>query len=208
MNERDLPQLLRALQWLNNGLAAEPLTTDRVNFYVEALSDLPLADVLEAVRMSARTMKFFPKPAELRELCQSQVRPEDAAENAWMRFRYALQRVPTYDSVDFQDPILHATVRAQFGGWPQCIEIQTNRMNFVHAEFVKLYTAFARTQNLSLEPLQGTMPRETPVVIPALARPSELAALPVSSTADNGPRDGRALPLAASLSQWPRSTTS
>lgn len=202
MTERDLPALLRALQWLNDGLAAEPLTADRLNFYAETLSDLPLADVMAAIQLAAKTCKFFPRPAEIRELCASQVTVDDAAENAWMRFRYALQRVSIYDSVDFGDPILHATIRAQFGGWPQCLEIQSNRMNFVHAEFVKLYTAFARTRNLSQEPLQGTLPRAEPVRIAAFARPSEIVALPASSEVDAEPRDGQTVPLSRALRSW------
>lgn len=206
MTERDIPSLLRALQWLNDGLVGEPLTTDRLNFYVATLDDLPLSMVLHAIQLAAKTCKFFPRPAEIRELCQSEVTPEDAAENAWMRFRYALQRVSIYDSVDFGDPILHATVRAQFGGWPQCLEIQSNRMNFVHAEFVKLYTAFARTRNLSTEPLQGVLPRPEPVVIAAFARPSEVAALSASEV-DAEPRDGEIVPLSRALRAWPPRTS-
>lgn len=48
-------------------LLGEPMTPTRLAGYVGACDDLDLADLAAALNDCARTCKFFPKPAEIRE---------------------------------------------------------------------------------------------------------------------------------------------
>lgn len=167
----DYADFVHALEYLAAGLRGD-ISADRIDFYFEMLRDLPLQDVIAALAVAGRTCEFFPAPATIRALASEDMAPADAAERAWERFRYALAHVSVYDTVDFADPVLHAVIRSLFGGWPQTIEIQSNRLSFVRIDFLKAYVAFAKTGGLVPEPLRGLMPGPGPVVVPSLAVPS------------------------------------
>jgi hypothetical protein len=93
----------------------EPLSATRIQTYFMALDDLPLEQIVGAMRTAHGQLRFFPKPVELRELLLGS--PEEQSEVAWSRARQAFQRgVGAYRPIDFEDPILHATVTA-IGGW-------------------------------------------------------------------------------------------
>ena len=133
------------------------------------LQDIPFENVAAAMQMAGRMCEFFPTPAKIREFASETMSASDAAERAWERFRYALQHVSVYETVDFGDPVLHAVIRSLFGGWPQTIEIQSNKLSFVRSDFLKSYVVFVKTGGLVPEPLIGLMPGPRPVAVPSLA---------------------------------------
>ena len=123
---------------------AEPVSQARYAGYFEVLKDLDLAVVLSAIRAAARTLKFFPKPAELRELAEGSI--DDLGAVAWTRLLLAIERVGTYQSVDFGDPILHAVI-VQMGGWGEMWRLERideRERGFKRMEFTRLYGAFSR----------------------------------------------------------------
>jgi hypothetical protein len=170
----DFSPFIDRLTYLATGLRAD-FTADRFDFYFEMLQDIPFENVCDAISTAGRVCEFFPTPAKLRELASETMSASDAAERAWERFRYALHHVPVYDTVDFGDPVLHAVIRSLFGGWPQTIEIQTNKLSFVRSDFLKSYVVFAKTGGLVPEPLLGLMPGPRPVVVPSLALRASLS---------------------------------
>lgn len=121
----------------------EQVSQVRTQLYFEALSGLTLDEVRVAVRAAIRGCRFFPKPAELIELLHGS--SEDQAETAWGRFLDALTHHGSYSSVDFGDPVLHAVIATQFGGWHETWKLKTDELRFAHVEFVKLYRAFRKT---------------------------------------------------------------
>ena len=136
----DLPQFIGALLGLGE-LFNETLSERRQEAYFSALSDLPMDRILGAITHAARACKFFPKPAELREFVNGS--SDDRAALAWTRFLRALTEVGTYQSVDFGDPALHATVEA-LGGWHEAWRIErldAKDQGFKRAEFCRLYGA-------------------------------------------------------------------
>src|SRR5262245_13750199 len=72
----------------------EALSDVRLEGYWKALDDLSINEIRSASRHAARTCKFFPKPAELREALMGT--PEDSGEIAWMRFLHAVREVGPY----------------------------------------------------------------------------------------------------------------
>jgi hypothetical protein len=56
-------------------------TLQRVEIYFRALAAWPIERIKDAVESAVRTLKFFPKPAELIELIEGS--PDDQAEQAW-----------------------------------------------------------------------------------------------------------------------------
>ena len=172
----DFEPFIERLTYLATGLRAE-LTADRYDFYFEMLQDIPFDEVVSALSMAGRTCEFFPTPARIRELASETMSASDAAERAWERFRYALAHVSVYETVDFGDPVLHAVIRSLFGGWPQTIEIQSNKLSFVRSDFLKSYVVFAKTGGLVPEPLLGLMPGPAPIAVPSLAMASSMRQL-------------------------------
>ena len=121
----------------------EPLSDVKLALYLEALDDLPERAVLWALREARRRLSWWPKPGQVRALLTGT--PEDRASVAWGRFLRALERVGTYESVDFADPALHATVEA-LGGWAEQWRVERltgKELDWKRAEFLRLYQSFA-----------------------------------------------------------------
>ena len=128
---------------LLGGLAeifGESVSEVRAEGYFAALEDLSLASVRGAVETAVRTARTFPKPADLREFAGG-----GPAELAWQRVLIAIEQVGTEASVDFGDPVLHATVEAM-GGWADAWRWERDddrEQRFRAAEFARLYRALA-----------------------------------------------------------------
>ena len=118
---------------------SEALSATRIHAYFIALEDLPLEQLVTAMRTAQGHLRFFPKPVELRELVHGS--PDERAEMAWTRVRQAFMHgLGGYRPIDFGEPILHATVDAM-GGWARFfylgfrgveeVEIVTTRKEFL-----------------------------------------------------------------------------
>ena len=172
----------------------DTLSEARTLGYFEALMDLPLDAVLAGLRHARRSTRFFPKPAEVRELVQGSV--EDRAREAWRCVLGALEHVGTYESVDFGDPLIHAAVEA-LGGWHQAWAWERAdgpELLGYERDFVSLYRLYAQ-RGLSRRPLvallgqhslhnrqvgaalRGQMPAETVIMLDAGGHPVERKAL-------------------------------
>jgi len=66
MIETDLPAFAESMAALGVTFGEE-ISFERGRLYFEALRDLPLEEVRQAVLAGIRRSKFFPRPAELRE---------------------------------------------------------------------------------------------------------------------------------------------
>ena len=62
----------------------ETLSKAKVLGYFDALADLTLDEARAAIRATARTCRFFPKPAELIEAVRGTA--DDHVERAWVRW--------------------------------------------------------------------------------------------------------------------------
>jgi hypothetical protein len=123
----------------------EALSPTRIEAYFLALAEYDLGAVRAALRQTIKTHKFFPKPAEIREVIEGGG-TEDRSVLAWSRFLRAVERVGTYQSVDFGDPVLHATVEAM-GGWTEQWKLERmdeRELGYKRAEFVRLYAALSK----------------------------------------------------------------
>lgn len=78
------------------------------------LNDLDIEDVERGARFALKTCKFFPRPAELRELAVGS--PDDAAETAWLEILSEVRRIGSY-GVPTLEPSAAIAVRAVWGTW-------------------------------------------------------------------------------------------
>ena len=96
---------------------------------------------------------YFPKPADIIALIEGS--PSDRASQAWAEVKEALERIGTYQSVRFRDPVINACINA-LGGWVRLGELDNQAIEFVGNEFRKLYRQFVRTGEIpEIEYLPG-----------------------------------------------------
>jgi hypothetical protein len=126
-------------------LFGELLSQAKIVLYIEAVDDLAADAVITALTELRKTSRFFPKPAEVRELACGSV--DEHAARAWSRFLRALECVGTYSTVTFEDPVIHAVIEAMVG-WDEAWRIERlsiQEKGFKRAEFVRLYMSFSRS---------------------------------------------------------------
>lgn len=105
------------------------------------LEGLTTEQIERSVALAVRTKKFFPSPAELRELA-GEVPSGERAVVAWDAFAQAVSKHGYYDSVDFDDPVINATIR-NLGGWQRVCQIDDPKEfeTFFRKDFERVYVA-------------------------------------------------------------------
>lgn len=122
--------------------------------YWHFLRDLPIEDFKRAVSEAGRTLRFFPKPVELRELAGAGIRAN--ALIAWDAVRAAMRRYGYTRGVDF-GPLVNAVVR-NMGGWKRLDETATADLDvWGKKEFERVYALLALQDPNALNgaPLRG-----------------------------------------------------
>lgn len=129
--------------------------------YWMALEDLPIESVAIAAKRALRECKFFPMAVELREM-SGEVSPADRAVLAWDAFQKAVHQHGYYDSVQFDDPAITATVRS-LGGWIRVCELPVDEFDkWLRKDFERVYASYCRSgvSPEALEHLPGFFEKE------------------------------------------------
>ncbi|HEY6875566.1 MAG TPA: hypothetical protein VI384_04330 [Candidatus Dormibacteraeota bacterium] len=122
--------------------------------YWQFLRDLELVAFLRAVDAAGKTLKWFPKPAELRDLAGAGTAL--AAAQAWEAVRGAMDKHDYTATVDFGVHV-NAVVRNLWGTWPAACARSLRDLTFDRARFETLYAEMAGKPNLRGAPLRGTL---------------------------------------------------
>lgn len=123
----------------------ETLSEIRIASYFETLKRFEIEPIKAALARAFQTCTYFPKPAELIAILEGT--PEDRAALAWARAERALARYGPYQSLDFQDPVLHRLIR-HYGGWEafaHLLRLPDRERGFQRTEFLALHAIFADT---------------------------------------------------------------
>lgn len=111
--------------------------------YWQVLEPFTDSDCRKAFEKSMRTAKFFPKPADLIDVLQG---PEsDRATEAWLKVDYAVRHVGHWESVKFDDPVIHSAIEAM-GGWEDLCAVENREMVWKRKEFENLYAITSKRQ--------------------------------------------------------------
>lgn len=86
-----------------------------IDVYFAGLADLPMEMIARAVAQAVRTLKFFPKVAELRELCEGS--QTERATRAWQLLMEAVDQGGHYNSLFVDDQALASAIRRTFSHW-------------------------------------------------------------------------------------------
>lgn len=141
--------------------------------YWPFLRDLDLTTFCAAVVAAGNTLKFFPRPAELRELAGAgeTAARKAAIATAWQAVRLAMDRFDYTSSVDF-GPLVNAIVR-NLGGWQYLCSRSLPDLVWDRKKFEELYEVFTMSRcELRGEPLSGYFGSEpVRIAIPGQAEP-------------------------------------
>jgi len=113
-----------------------------LRLWFNALEDFSIDQVADSIGLFMKNPDSNygkPKPNDLIRLMTGT--SADSASIAWSKFDKTLRMVGVYDSVCFDDPIIHKVIR-DMGGWISFGEKTDDEWPFVGNEFKALYKAY------------------------------------------------------------------
>lgn len=145
MEHNDRPRFATLMKAMGETFGNTIPSKEKVELYFRVLSDLPVETVETAVYNLIRDRKItstFPVPGEIRDALPGT--GESAAILALDKVERAAQRIGAYQSIIFDDPVIHATIDA-LGGWVHIAsEIPEHEWTWFKKDFLKTYQAMAK----------------------------------------------------------------
>lgn len=134
------------------------MSDDGVALWYAAFSDIPVAEFTQAVARFIREAgaKDFPTPGEIRKLCPSGMKDDDRSLAAYQIASRGARQWGGDRSVDFDDPLINATIR-RMGGWERFCEQAGD--TWKEREFRLQYQSVARTGTGDSSALPGMAAR-------------------------------------------------
>lgn len=129
--------------------------------YIAGLEGLTVEQIEAGVNRALKTCKFMPTPVEIRELA-GELKGQDRAVKAWGALELAVVLQGAYRSVDFDDPVINATVR-NLGGWERVCTTDAKEFDvFLRPKFLAAYASLyaAGVGEEESAPLQGIFDKE------------------------------------------------
>lgn len=124
-------------------LYSKNITKNVLTIYWEALKRYTIEDIRHALNVHVQNPdagQFLPKPADLIKILDGST--ETVALQAWSKVEKAIRSVGPYQSVVFDDPIIH-TVILDMGGWINLNNMMEDEVPFKAREFEKRYQGYA-----------------------------------------------------------------
>lgn len=90
--------------------------------------------------------QFAPKPADVVKVLQGT--RTDRARLAWSKLMDAMQRVGAYQSVCFDDPLIHAVVE-DLGGWMKLCRSDMEELSYTEHRFCEAYRAYVNRPDVA-----------------------------------------------------------
>jgi len=164
MTKEDKGQFLQILTGLSDLYGAE-LSKVSITLYWEALKDHRIDLISVAASEHVKHSQWMPKPSQFLDvLTKSDMNPEERATLAWGCVSRAAKSIGGYACVNFDDPIINATIRNQ-GGWSRiCTQPAEHFESFIRRQFIADYVVLcgASLSPEALLPLQGTFDKDNP----------------------------------------------
>ena len=141
MNNNDKKQFAGLMVGLSEVYDKE-ITQPLMQLYFESLKDYSIKEVSAAFTRHIKTPdsgRFFPKPADVIQMLEGSA--DDKALLAWSKVREAIERHGAYESIVFDDKIIHKVI-FELGGWLYLCECKESDISFKANEFMKRYRAY------------------------------------------------------------------
>jgi hypothetical protein len=141
MQADDIPKFTVMLLGIGE-LYRRPLSKFLTDIYWQSLKQFEWQDVEKAFQAHIHNPdcgQFFPKPADIVRWIEGT--GETRALQAWSKVEQAITQVGIYQSVAFDDPLIHAVLE-NMGGWIKLCSLTFEELPFRAHEFQKRYMGF------------------------------------------------------------------
>lgn len=131
----------------------KPVTELQLRIWWNALSKFDWLHVKQAFNkhvMTGGSGKYMPRPADIVEMIEGNA--DDRATIAWGVVLDTLLRIGTYESVVFDDPIIHMVIK-DMGGWIKVGEITEAELPFRAKDFAQRYKAYSKYPMTNVPPV-------------------------------------------------------
>ncbi|TDI18400.1 MAG: phosphohydrolase [Acidobacteria bacterium] len=155
MTDREKPEFMKLLMSTAD-LHGKELSTDVVELWWNSLKAFDLNQVRQAFSDHIQDPvkgEWMPKPANI--IAKLEGSPERSALLAWTEVEEAVSSVGRYETVQFTDPVINATIRA-LGGWISLCD-QNLDEPWMQKEFERRYLAYSEVGAGLNEPLPGLL---------------------------------------------------
>lgn len=160
MEPRDISKFTTMMAGIGE-LYGKDISAQLTDIYWRALKHYELQDVQRAFQVHVNNPdkgQFFPKPADVVRFIEGS--GETKALQAWAKVEKAMIQVGRYQSVVFDDPLIHAVIE-DMGGWIKLCAIKNEGLPFYANEFQKRYMGFVlKKPNLYPKYLCGASEQE------------------------------------------------
>ena len=135
-------------------LYGKELSPIAINLYYEVLKNYSNEQVNKAFNFVIRTNKYncLPKPAEVIEAIEG--KEDERAIVAWQGIIEAIRNYGYYQSIEFEDKIIHVCID-HLGGWMWLCGQTRDELKFIGKDFVRLYRTFEKHPRKASEKLIG-----------------------------------------------------
>ena len=145
MTNNDRPAFAALMKAMGETFGNTAPSKEKVELFFQAMSDLSIEQLKTAVLslINTRTItSTFPVPGEIRAALSG---GDKAAMIALDKAEKAASHIGAYDSVVFDDPVIHMVIDSM-GGWPKfCVPDDDQDWHWHQKEFKRLYDAFSKT---------------------------------------------------------------
>jgi hypothetical protein len=141
------------------------VTGDSLRLWLDSFQGMPLEAIESAIRRFNTESDQRPTPAAVRRYAGAAgLSDEQRAQAAWRVVRSTILRYGAYYRINFDDPIVHAAIRA-IGGWTQLCNTASEEMHWKAKAFVDAYVSVARSGIGEFQPLAGLLQTQQPVEV-------------------------------------------
>ncbi|MCK5609780.1 hypothetical protein KAR91_48360 [Candidatus Pacearchaeota archaeon] len=152
MKQTDLREFTGIMDDLAEMLGGD-MSPRKYELYFAALSDLDIQDIRTAANHIANTATFFPKPVDFRNAINGN--QDEAAIAAWGKVLKAKSKAGQYQSVKFDDPVIHSVIKLM-GGWGALCRLEGHDdEKWQRIDFEKTYRAMQGSNKDHPEYLPG-----------------------------------------------------
>lgn len=138
---------------------------DGLRMWLDAFNGMPIDAIELAIRRFNAESEVRPTPAGVRKFAGvAGLTDEQRAQAAWRVVRSTILRYGAYYRISFDDPLIHAAIRA-IGGWTQLCNTPSEEMHWKAKAFVDAYVSVARSGIGEFQPLAGLLQSQQPVEV-------------------------------------------
>ena len=149
MNQSDYDNFVDVMQLVSEQYGKKP-SDGLISLYWQGLKNYDFPAVREAIGRhlgNTDNGQFMPKIADIIRMMEGS--SMDSAYSAWTKVDKAVRQVGPYESVVFDDPLIHK-VLSDMGGWIMLSEKTNEEWPFVAKEFENRYKGF-KSRNEKVE---------------------------------------------------------